>query len=291
MKLLRFGPPGSEKAGRVDGGGRIRDLSAHVGDLAGAALSPASLARLAGLPDEALPLVAGTPRLGPPVAGIGKLIGIGLNYADHAAEAGREPPLEPLVFLKAPSAVTGPDDWILLPPDSEQTDWEVELAVVIGSPARYLRREDVPNCIAGYCLGLDLSERHWQLERGSQWSKGKSFDSFAPLGPWLVTPDELESLANGSGCAMELAVNGATMQSSRTSQMIFPVFELIRYVSQFMSLQPGDVILTGTPGGVGMGRNPPRYLRHGDRVTASIEGLGWQRHEVHQTNSGETRFL
>jgi len=277
MKLVRFGEPGRERPGLIDATGTLRDLSSVLPELDGAALAPPSLARLRSIVPASLPIVAPGTRLGTPLAGIGKIVGIGLNYADHALEANLPIPTEPVVFLKSTSALTGPDDPVFLPPGSEKTDWEVELAVVIGSVARQVPVADALGHVAGYCLGLDLSERHWQLERGGQWTKGKSFDSFAPIGPWLATPDELPAVGE---LALELAVNGETFQRGSTATMIFGVAQLISYVSNLMTLQPGDLMLTGTPAGVGLGQKPPRYLRSGDRIVASIPGLGEQRHDV-----------
>ena len=277
MKLVRFGEAGTERPGIIDPDGRVRDLSGVIPDIDGAALAPANLARLRGLQLETLPLVPEGIRLGPPLTGTGKIVCIGLNYADHAREAGLQAPEEPVVFLKATSALTGPDDPIILPPGSEKTDWEVELVAVIGSTARRVTVEQASSHIAGWCVGLDMSERHWQLERGGQWDKGKSFDSFAPIGPWLVTSDELPVPKD---LAMHLAVNGTTFQQGTTANMIFDAWTLVSYVSSVMTLQPGDLIFTGTPAGVGMGRLPPRYLRPDDGLSAIISGLGTQRHAV-----------
>ena len=277
MKLLRYGPPGAEKPGLLDETGAIRDLSGEVPDLAGDALGDKSLARLAGLDPASLPVVSGTPRLGPPVAGIGKFICIGLNYADHAAESGVEPPPEPILFMKATSAVCGPDDDVLIPHGSEKTDWEVELGVVIGSPAKYVSEARALEHVAGYAVVNDVSERAFQLERSGQWVKGKSADHFGPLGPWLVTRDDVPDPQN---LRLWLKVNGETVQDGSTGTMIFSVAHIVSYVSRFMSLQPGDVISTGTPPGVGMGMKPPRYLKDGDRIALGIEGLGEQNQRV-----------
>ena len=277
MKLLRYGPPGAEKPGLLDETGAIRDLSGEVPDLAGDVLGDKSLARLAGLDPASLPVVSGTPRLGPPVAGIGKFICIGLNYADHAAESGVEPPPEPILFMKATSAVCGPDDDVLIPHGSEKTDWEVELGVVIGSTAKYVSEARALEHVAGYAVVNDVSERAFQLERSGQWVKGKSADHFGPLGPWLVTRDDVPDPQN---LRLWLKVNGETVQDGSTGTMIFSVAHIVSYVSRFMSLQPGDVISTGTPPGVGMGMKPPRYLKDGDRIALGIEGLGEQNQRV-----------
>ncbi|MBS0512944.1 MAG: fumarylacetoacetate hydrolase family protein [Proteobacteria bacterium] len=277
MKLVRFGEAGCERPGLLDAGGVVRDLSSVLPELDGAALAPASLARLRALDPAALPAVAAGTRLGPPLARVGKIVAIGLNYADHAREAGQDVPAEPTVFMKSASAISGPCDPIVLPPGSAKTDWEIELAVVIGSAARRVPEAQALEHVAGYCIGLDISERYWQLERGGQWTKGKSFDSFAPIGPWLLTADEVPA---PQGLPMALSVNGERMQHGSTADMVCGVARLVSYVSSFMSLLPGDLIFTGTPAGVGLGMTPPRYLRAGDRVEASIAGLGAQRHEV-----------
>ncbi|HYD77497.1 fumarylacetoacetate hydrolase family protein [Ramlibacter sp.] len=277
MKLVRYGQPGREKPGLVDADGRLRDLTAVVPDIGAAQLAPAALARLRRLDPAKLPAVRGKPRIGCPVAGVGKLVAIGLNYADHAAEAGAPIPKEPIVFLKATSCIQGPDDPVMLPKGSTKTDWEVELGVVIGTRARYVTKKDALSHVAGYCVVNDVSEREYQLERGPQWDKGKGCDTFGPIGPWLVTADEV---ANVQRLPMWLEVNGQRMQSGNTRTMIFGVAELVSYVSRFMTLLPGDVITTGTPPGVGMGMKPPRYLKKGDVVTLGIEGLGEQRQEV-----------
>lgn len=272
MKLLRYGPQGQEKPGLLDADGAIRDLSAHIPDLAGPVL--ADLTRLAGIDPLSLPLVPGTPRIGPCVAGTGKFICIGLNYADHAAESGLKVPPEPVVFLKATSAICGPDDPILIPRGSEKTDWEVELGVVIGKPGKYLTEAEALNHVAGYCVVNDVSERAFQTERAGQWTKGKSCDNFGQTGPWLVTPDEVP---DPQALDMWLKVNGETMQSGSTRTMVYGVAFVVSYLSQFFTLLPGDIISTGTPPGVGMGKKPPRYLKAGDVVELGVEGLGTQR--------------
>jgi len=273
MKLLRYGPKGSEKPGMLDAAGKVRDLSAHVADIAGEVLTPAGQAKLAAIDPASLPLVEGNPRLGPCVAGTGKFICIGLNYSDHAAETGMEVPKEPILFMKATSAITGPDDALIIPRGSEKTDWEVELGVVIGAEARYVTPEDAMNHVAGYCVINDVSERAFQAERGGQWTKGKSADSFGPIGPWMVTRDEV---ADPQKLKMWLEVDGHRYQDGSTATMVFGVAHLVHYISQFMSLQPGDIISTGTPPGVGMGQKPQVYLRPGQTVRLGIEGLGQQ---------------
>ena len=277
MKLLRHGAPGAEKPGLMHSDGTIRDLSGLIDDLAGAALSPESLARLAAVDAGGLPEVAGNPRLGPPVAGTGKFICIGLNYADHAAESGMEVPPEPVIFMKATSAICGPNDPIILPRGSEKTDWEVELAVIIGKAAKYVSEAEALDHVAGYAITNDVSERAFQAERAGQWTKGKSCDNFGQIGPWLVTPDEV---ADVQDLPMWLTVNGESMQNGSTNTMVFGVKYLVSYLSQFMSLQAGDVISTGTPPGVGLGLTPQRYLKPGDVVELGIEGLGAQRQDV-----------
>jgi 2,4-didehydro-3-deoxy-L-rhamnonate hydrolase len=273
MKLLRYGPAGSEKPGILAADGTVRDLSRVLGDIDGKALAPDNLARLKKLEPRDLPAVSGKPRLGPPVAGIGKIVAIGLNYSDHAAETGAKPPTEPIVFAKATTSITGPDDVVVIPRGSEKTDWEVELAVVIGRTARYIAVHDALAHVAGYLICNDVSERAYQLERGGTWDKGKGCDSFAPLGPWLVTSDEIP---DPQALDMWLDVNGERMQNGNTRTMIFAVDHLVSYVSHFMTLMPGDVITTGTPPGVGMGKKPPRYLKPGDQVRLGIAGLGEQ---------------
>ena len=272
MKLLRYGPEGQEKPGLLDAKGQIRDLSAQLADLSGPAL--ADLSRLAKLDPETLPLVPGTPRLGPCVAGTGKFICIGLNYADHAAESGLKVPPEPVVFMKATSAICGPNDPILIPRGSEKTDWEVELGIVIGKPGKYLTEAQALSHVAGYCVINDVSERAFQTERSGQWTKGKSCDHFGPIGPWLVTPDEVPDPQN---LDMWLKVNGQTMQNGSTKTMVYGAGFLVAYLSQFFTLHPGDIISTGTPPGVGMGMKPPRYLKAGDVVELGIKGLGSQK--------------
>jgi 2-keto-4-pentenoate hydratase/2-oxohepta-3-ene-1,7-dioic acid hydratase in catechol pathway len=272
MKLLRYGPPGQEKPGLLDAAGAIRDLSAHLPDLSGAAL--ANLDRLRALDPASLPPVPGTPRLGPCVGGTGKFICIGLNYSDHAAETGAKVPPEPIIFMKATSAICGPDDPILIPRGSQKTDWEVELGVVIGKPAKYVTEAEALAHVAGYCVIDDVSERAFQTERSGQWTKGKSCDSFGPTGPWLVTPDEVP---DPQALPMWLTVNGEKVQNGSTATMVYGVAHLVSYLSQFFTLHPGDIISTGTPPGVGMGMKPPRYLKVGDVVELGIEGLGRQR--------------
>ena len=277
MKLLRHGAPGAEKPGLMHSDGTIRDLSGLIDDLAGAALSPESLARLAAVDAGGLPEVAGNPRLGPPVAGTGKFICIGLNYADHAAESGMEVPPEPVIFMKATSAICGPNDPIILPRGSEKTDWEVELAVIIGKAAKYVSEAEALDHVAGYAITNDVSERAFQAERAGQWTKGKSCDNFGQIGPWLVTRDEVSDPQN---LAMWLTVNGETMQDGSSKTMVYGVAHLVHYLSQFMTLHPGDVISTGTPPGVGLGMKPPRYHKAGDVVELGIAGLGQQRQDV-----------
>ncbi len=277
MKLLRYGPKGQEKPGMLDGQGRIRDLSGHVADLSGAALTPEGLARIAALDVAALPLVEGHPRLGPCVGGVGKFICIGLNYADHAAETGAAIPTEPVVFNKWTSAICGPNDDIEIPRGSSKTDWEVELGVIIGKGGRYIEESDALSHVAGYCVINDVSEREWQLERGGTWDKGKGCDTFGPLGPWMVTPDEAGEVGN---LPMWLEVDGHRYQNGSTATMIFTVPQIIAYLSRFLSLQPGDVISTGTPPGVGLGQKPPVYLKGGEVMRLGIEGLGEQVQKV-----------
>lgn len=274
MKLIRHGAPGAEKPGLVDAAGRYRDLSGHVADFAGAGLSRATLARLAALDPDSLPLVPTSTRLGPPVAGTRNFIAVGLNYADHAAETGASVPVEPLLFSKAPNAISGPNDDILIPPGSTKLDWEVELAVVIGETAWQVAEADAFDHIAGFVLCNDVSERAFQMEGTGQWLKGKSAPTFGPLGPWLVTADEI---ADVQALGLELDVNGEPRQRGSTATMVFGVRQLVAYVSRFIRLDPGDVITTGTPPGVGMGRKPPQFLKAGDRLRLSGAGLGEQR--------------
>ncbi|MGO4851334.1 fumarylacetoacetate hydrolase family protein [Phaeovulum sp. W22_SRMD_FR3] len=281
MKLVRYGAPGQEKPGILDAAGQVRDLGAHVPDLAGAVLTPEGLARLAALDPESLPKVPGVPqadlRLGPCVGGVGKFICIGLNYADHAAESGLPIPAEPIIFNKFTSAICGPDDDVEIPRDSLKTDWEVELGIVIGQGGKYIPQEQALEHVAGYCVINDVSEREYQIERGGTWDKGKGCDTFGPLGPWLVTRDEV---ADPQALRLWLEVDGVMRQDGSTATMIFGVAELVSYVSRFMSLQPGDVISTGTPPGVGMGMKPQTYLRPGQVMRLGVEGLGVQTQHV-----------
>lgn len=279
MKLLRYGPPGQEKPGLLDADGRIRDLSAHVDDIAGAALLPDGLDRLRAIDPATLPLVEGNPRLGPCVGRVGKMVCIGLNFSDHAAETGMAVPPEPIIFMKATSAIVGPNDPIELPRGSEKTDWEVELAFVIGKTAKYVSEDEAMDHVAGYCIVNDVSERAFQIERQGQWTKGKSCDSFGPTGPWLVTRDEVE---DPQKLKMWLEVNGHRYQDGSSATMVYGVRYLVSYLSRFMSLQPGDIVSTGTPPGVGMGQKPQVFLKAGDVVELGIEGLGTQRQTVIQ---------
>ncbi|BCF93347.1 fumarylacetoacetate hydrolase family protein [Paraburkholderia largidicola] len=279
MKLLRYGPPGQEKPGLLDRDGNLRDLSAHVADISGDVLLPAGLARLKALDATSLPRVEGNPRLGSCVGGTRKFICIGLNYSDHAAETGAAIPPEPIVFMKATSAITGPNDAIEIPRNALKTDWEVELGVVIGKTAKYVSERDAMDHVAGYCVINDVSERAFQAERQGQWTKGKSADTFGPMGPWLVTSDEVH---DPQALPMWLEVNGHRYQNGSTATMIYGVRYLVAYLSQFMSLQPGDILSTGMPPGVGLGQKPPVYLKAGDVVTLGIEGLGQQRQNVVQ---------
>ncbi|MDN2567917.1 fumarylacetoacetate hydrolase family protein [Aquibium sp. A9E412] len=273
MKLLRYGPPGNELPGLLDAEGRIRSLSRLVTDLAGSALLPDALARIAAVDQRSLPLVEQPVRLGPCVAGTGKFICIGLNYSDHAAETGAAVPPEPVIFMKATSAICGPNDDVLIPRGSSMTDWEIELGVVIGKTAKHVNEADALEHVAGYCISHDVSERGFQLHRAGQWTKGKSCDTFGPIGPWLVTKEEI---ADPQDLAMRLKVNGQLVQNGSTRTMVYGVAELVSYLSRFMSLHPGDIISTGTPPGVGMGMKPPAYLKNGDVVELQIDGLGIQ---------------
>ena len=277
MKLLRYGPRGAEKPGLLDADGQIRDLSGVIADLSGEVLT--NLPDLAKLDPASLPAVAGNPRLGSCVAGTGKFICIGLNYSDHAAETGAKVPPEPIIFMKATSAICGPNDPILIPRTSQKTDWEVELGVIIGKPAKYVSEADALSHVAGYCVINDVSERAFQTERSGQWTKGKSCDNFGQTGPWLVTPDEVPDPQN---LPMWLTVNGEKMQNGSTKTMVYGVAHLVSYLSQFFTLHPGDIISTGTPPGVGLGMKPPRYLKAGDVVELGIDGLGQQRQTCEQ---------
>jgi 2,4-diketo-3-deoxy-L-fuconate hydrolase len=278
MKLLRYGAAGQERPGLLDAQGTIRDLSTVVADLSPAHLGPSGLARMAAVDPNQLPVVGGKPRLGVPVAGVSKFIAIGLNYADHAAESNLPLPPEPVVFTKAVSCLTGPSDEVMLPRGSTHSDWEVELGVVIGTRARYVERERALDYIAGYCLIDDVSEREYQIHRGGTWDKGKGCDTFGPVGPWLVTPDELE---NPQDIDLWLDINGVRRQTGNTRTMVFPVAELVSYLSAFMTLEPGDLLATGTPPGVGMGMKPePVYLKAGDVMRLGSSKLGIQDHAV-----------
>ncbi|AGH44463.1 fumarylacetoacetate hydrolase family protein [Paraglaciecola psychrophila] len=277
MKLLRYGPLGKEKPGIIDEEGNIRSLSDIVSDISGATLSSDNLKRLRALDLSSLPIVDANVRLGACVGNVGKFLCIGLNYADHAAESGMTIPDEPEVFTKATSAISGPNDDIIKPRNSDKLDWEVELAIVIGKHTSYVSEEDAHKYIAGYCVCNDVSERTFQLEKGSQWDKGKGCDTFGPIGPWLVTSDEIKYPNNLS---MWLEVNGKTFQNGNTKTMVFKPEYIVSYLSQFMSLQPGDIISTGTPPGVGLGQNPPLYLNPGDKIKLGIEGLGNQQQVV-----------
>ncbi|MDM7969620.1 MAG: fumarylacetoacetate hydrolase family protein [Paracoccaceae bacterium] len=274
MRFVRYGEMGAEKPGVLDAQGRIRDLSGVIPDLAGPVI-----ADLPRVDPESLPLVPGNPRLGPPVGQVGKFIGIGLNYADHAAEAGMEPPAMPIVFMKATSSICGPNDPVYLPRGSQKGDWEVELGVIIGKRAKYVTEAEALNHVAGYCIVNDVSERAFQMERVGQWTKGKSADTFGPIGPWLVTPDEA---GDPQTLDLTLDLNGKRVQTGNTATMIFTVAQIIAHLSEMMTLHPGDVIATGTPPGVGMGMKPQRFLRAGDVMELGIAGLGQQRQDVRQ---------
>ena len=280
MKLVRFGPTGAEKPGLLDAAGQLRDLSGHIADITGATLDDASIAKLRALDPTSLPLVTNGQRIGPCVGNIGKFLCIGLNYSDHAAETGAKIPEHPILFFKANSAIVGAYDDVVMPRGSEQTDWEVELGVVIGKTTKYVSKEDALGHVAGYCIVNDVSERHFQANLTGQWTKGKSCDTFGPTGPWLVTRDEVEDPQNLN---MSLDVNGKRMQTGNTATMIFTVAEIIEHLSQLFTLHPGDVITTGTPPGVGLGIKPtPVFLKKGDIMELSIEGLGQQRQKVNQ---------
>lgn len=276
MKLVRFGEKGNEKPGVLDNQGNIRSLEGHLDDIDGCSIAAGAFDRIAGLDMDSLPVIEGA-RLGPCVGNIGKILCIGLNYSDHAAEAGMDVPREPVLFTKATSAINGPNDDVLLPRGSVKTDWECELAIVIGKHAKYVSEDEALDYVAGYCILNDVSERAYQIESTGQWVKGKSCDTFAPIGPWLVTKDEIPDPQNLS---MWLEVNGKRFQEGTTETMVFGVRHLISYLSRFMSLQPGDVISTGTPPGVGMGQTPPVYLKAGDEMVLGIQGLGVQRQNV-----------
>jgi 2-keto-4-pentenoate hydratase/2-oxohepta-3-ene-1,7-dioic acid hydratase in catechol pathway len=277
MKLLRHGPRGSERPALLDKQGMLRDLSGVIPDLSGAALSPDSLAKLRALNPEALPEVSAPYRIGPCVGSVGKFVCIGLNYSDHAAESGMTVPKEPVLFMKATSAIIGPNDDVMIPKDALKTDWEVELGVVLGKEAKYVEESDALSHVAGYCVVNDLSERAFQLEGTGQWVKGKSADTFGPIGPWLVTSDEIPDPQN---LRLWLEVDGHKYQDGTTRTMVFGVAYLVSYVSRFMSFQPGDIISTGTPPGVGLGQRPPVYLRPGNRIRLGVEGLGEQAQTV-----------
>ena len=277
MKLLRYGPAGQEKPGILDADGRIRDLSAHVADIDGAALTPEGLAKIAKIDVASLPLVEGEPRIGACVGKVGKFLCIGLNYADHAAEAGMKLPPEPVLFMKATSCIVGPNDDVVLPRTAVKGDWEVELGVVIGKKAKYVTEDEALDFVAGYCTINDVSERSFQAERAGQWTKGKSCDTFGPIGPWVVTRDEV---ADPQDLKLWCHVNGKPMQNGSTNTMHFGVKHIVSYLSQFFTLEPGDVIATGTPPGVGLGMKPPVFLKAGDVMELGVEGLGTQRQRV-----------
>jgi 2,4-diketo-3-deoxy-L-fuconate hydrolase len=277
MKLVRYGRPGKEKPGLFDEEGRLRDLSGVVADIDPSLLSDKALRKLAKVDYKTLPLVRGNPRLGVPLSGTRKFIGIGLNYADHAAETGAPIPKEPIIFMKAITCLNGPDDPVMLPQGSKKTDWEVELGVVIGTRAQYVSEADALNYVAGYCVVNDVSEREFQKERGPQWDKGKGCDTFGPVGPWLVTRDEVIDVQR---LDLYLELNGKRMQTGSTETMIFSVAQIVSYVSRFMTLEPGDIIATGTPPGVGDARTPKRFLKRGDKLRLGIAGLGEQQQEV-----------
>jgi ureidoglycolate lyase len=277
MKLLRYGPKGQEKPGLLDTAGKIRDLSATIADVNPEALSPAALDRLRKLDPASLPLVAGAPRLGACLTQIPKIVCVGLNYTDHAKETGAAIPKEPILFMKATSSLNGPNDDVMLPKGSQKGDWEVELGIVIGSVTRYVGEKEALKHIAGYCVVNDVSEREFQIERGGQWTKGKSADTFCPIGPWLVTADEV---ADPGKLDLFCEVSGQKMQNGTTANLIFGVAHIVSYISHFMTLMPGDVIPTGTPAGVGLGMKPPRFLKPGDTMRLGISGLGEQNQKV-----------
>ncbi|MBX3647008.1 MAG: fumarylacetoacetate hydrolase family protein [Rhodocyclaceae bacterium] len=277
MKLVRYGNNGQEKPGLIDEEGKLRDLSVAIETIDQATLSPQGLNSLRSIAPDSLPRVKGTPRLGVPFTGISKIVGVGLNYSDHAKEAGMPIPSEPILFMKATTCISGPSDPLLLPPGSVKTDWEVELAIVIGSVARHVPLEQALDHVAGYCVANDVSEREYQLERGTQWDKGKGYDTFGPLGPWLVTRDEVP---DPQDLHLWLELNGQRVQDGNTSNMVFGCAELVSYISRFMTLLPGDVIVTGTPPGVGLGMKPPRFLQAGDSLRLGIDGLGVQEQVV-----------
>jgi 2-keto-4-pentenoate hydratase/2-oxohepta-3-ene-1,7-dioic acid hydratase in catechol pathway len=277
MKLVRFGPAGQEKPGILDGDGKIRDLSGVVRDIAGEALSPEGLARIRNTAVSSLPLAPSGARIGPCVGKVGNFIAIGLNYADHAAEAGMPLPKEPIIFNKAPSSICGPNDNTMIPKDSSKLDYEIELGIVIGSRARYLNQERALDAVAGYCLANDVSEREFQIERAGQWTKGKGCETFGPIGPWLVTKDEIKDPQNLN---MALTVNGEVRQKGSTKTMVFGAAHIVWYCSQFMVMEPGDVIVTGTPPGVALGMKPPKFLKAGDIVRLTMDGLGEQTQRV-----------
>jgi 2-keto-4-pentenoate hydratase/2-oxohepta-3-ene-1,7-dioic acid hydratase in catechol pathway len=277
MKLLRYGKLGKEKPGIIDKDGRIRDLSAHIADITGETISPKGLAKLKKIKIESLPLVKGKPRIGACVNKSTKFIAIGLNYADHAAESGMAIPKEPVVFTKQINCISGPNDTVTLPPKSKKGDWEVELGVIIGTKAKNIKQADALKYVAGYCTVNDLSEREFQTERSGQWTKGKSYDTFGPIGPWLVTKDEVKDPQNLN---MGLELNGKRVQTGNTSTMVFGVAHIVAYLSEFFTLMPGDIITTGTPPGVGMGMKPPKYLKPGDKMKIWVEGLGEQNQVV-----------
>jgi 2-keto-4-pentenoate hydratase/2-oxohepta-3-ene-1,7-dioic acid hydratase in catechol pathway len=277
MRLVRYGRPGKEKPGLFDEEGRLRSLAGVIDDIDASVLSEKALRKLAKVDWKTLPFVRGEPRLGVPLKGVGKFIGIGMNYSDHAAEVGAPIPKEPILFMKATSCLSGPDDPIRLPQGSKKTDWEVELGVVIGERAQYVSEEDALKYVAGYCVVNDVSERAFQFEMGSQWDKGKGCDTFGPVGPFLVTKDEIFDVQD---LDLYLELNGKRMQTGNTSNMIFTVAQIVSYLSRFMTLEPGDIITTGTPPGVGLGRTPQRFLKKGDKLRLGIAGLGEQQQEV-----------